>query len=106
MEANLSILRFDQTKKYNGILVMNTTETKKRPAFLIRLFSFVVMLFLLDFVIGSALRYFYFKQDSGLLYRTTYSMDSTRAEILIFGSSTANHHYVPGLFTNNLHLSC
>jgi len=33
-------------------------------------------------------------------------MDSTRADILIFGSSTANHHYYPDAFEKRLKMSC
>jgi len=61
------------------------------------------IVFLLDFTIGKILRHFYFKETSGMHYRTTYSMDSTRAEVLVFGSSRANHHYVPGVFEDSLH---
>jgi hypothetical protein len=64
-----------------------------------------VVLFILDFAIGRTLRYFYFNETSGLLYRTTFSIDSTTAEILIFGSSRANHHYVPEIFEEGLKMS-
>jgi hypothetical protein len=51
------------------------------------------------------LEYYYFKQKSGLYYRTTYAIDSTKAEIIVFGSSRASHHYVPDVFEDNLKLS-
>lgn len=60
---------------------------------------------ILDFIIGNTLRHFYFRQVAGADYRTAYSMDSTTAEILIFGSSRANHHYVPEVFEDNLKMS-
>ena len=66
---------------------------------------FIALLFLLDFSIGRILRHYYFSQDSGLLYQTTYALDSTKADIVIFGSSYANHHYAPGPFETRLHLS-
>ncbi|MBS1921538.1 MAG: hypothetical protein JST17_14910 [Bacteroidetes bacterium] len=84
----------------------DTGKSKKHQPFLVKLICFLIILFILDFAIGHLLKYLYFKQDSGSLYRTTYALDSTRADILIFGSSTANHHYVPGLFEKQLHLSC
>lgn len=59
----------------------------------------------LDFAIGKVLRHFYFTETSGLHYRTTYSMEKTDADILIFGSSRANHHYVPEVFVDSLGLS-
>ena len=81
---------------------MNKIKEKGIPDLLLKAFSFFIILFILDFSIGSILRYLYFKQTSGLLYRTTYSIDSTRAEFLIFGSSTANHHYDTRLFEKRL----
>ncbi len=80
-------------------------KEKELPDFLVKAFVFLVILFILDFSIGSILRYFYFKQDSGLLYRTTYSLDSTSADFLIFGSSTANHHYDPYVFEKRMKMS-
>jgi hypothetical protein len=62
----------------------------------------IVTVFVLDFVIGRSLRYFYFKEKSGLHQRTTYSMETTNAEVLVFGSSRANHHYVPVVFEDSL----
>jgi hypothetical protein len=57
---------------------------------------------LFDFVIGSGLKYLYTKQKSGLLYRTSYSIDSTRADYIVLGSSRANHNYDPKVFENTL----
>ena len=62
-----------------------------------------ITLVILDLLIGAVLKYYYFKQKSGLLYRSTYAIDSTRAAVLVFGSSRANHHYVPSVFENKLH---
>lgn len=76
------------------------------PHFLVKLFMFLFILFLLDFAIGSILKSLYFTQDSGLLYRTTYALDSTKADILIFGASKANHHYYPDAFEKKLNMSC
>jgi hypothetical protein len=64
-----------------------------------------IIVFVLDFAIGKTLRYFYFKQTSGYQYRTTYAFDETKADILIFGSSRANHHYVPGIFEDSLKMT-
>ncbi len=75
-----------------------------------RLFFKVILLLIIigiaDQVVGNLLRHYYFKQMSGLHYRTTYAIDSTRADMLIFGSSRADHHYVPDVFEDSLHLSC
>jgi hypothetical protein len=77
---------------------------KKNPAayLLLKLFLLFLAVILLDRAIGSVLRHFYFRQVSGMAYRTTYSIDSTEAELLVFGSSRANHHYHPDVFTAGL----
>lgn len=80
-------------------------KEKGLPVFLARAFVFLGILVVLDFSIGSILKYFYFKQESGLLYRTTYSLDSTRADFLVLGSSTANHHYNSKIFEKRLGMS-
>jgi hypothetical protein len=65
--------------------------------------AFVV--FILDFAIGRTLRHFYFKETSGFLFRTTYAMETTKADIIIFGASRANHHYVPEVFEDSLKMT-
>jgi hypothetical protein len=64
-----------------------------------------VFVFFFDFALGSIMRYFYFKEKSGLHFRTTYSMEQTEADIIVLGSSRANHHYVPEVFEDTLKLS-
>jgi hypothetical protein len=64
-----------------------------------------VVVFILDFAVGTSLRYFYFKETSGFLYRTTYVMEKTQADLLIFGSSRATHNYVPAIFEDSLKMS-
>jgi hypothetical protein len=63
------------------------------------------LVFLLDFAIGRTLRHFYFKETSGFHFRTTYSMETAEADVLIFGSSSANHHYVPEVFEDSLKMT-
>lgn len=72
---------------------------------LYKLTVFTIIIIGGDFLLGKALRYWYFKQESGLLYRTTYAMDITRSEALIFGSSRANHHYHPAVMAEKLGMS-
>jgi hypothetical protein len=73
--------------------------------FLFRLFLFGLIVWILDGSIGKMLEYFYFKQKSGVLFRTTYSIEQTKAELLIFGTSRANHDYRPDIFGKRLMLS-
>lgn len=71
--------------------------------FLKKLVLLVIVLIILDYLIGAAFKHYYFKQKVGLFYRITYIIDSTKADLLIFGSSRANHHYVPSVFENKVH---
>lgn len=51
------------------------------------------------------LKLYYFKQDSGFQYRTTYAIEETKAEILIFGSSRAKNHYHPNIIEERLKMT-
>jgi hypothetical protein len=77
----------------------------KRDLFILKFIFFLFVLLILDFVAGNTLKYLYFKQNSGWLYRTTYAIDNTNANILIFGASRANHHYCTNLFEDRLKIS-
>ena len=61
-----------------------------------------LVVFVLDFAIGRTLQHFYFKEKSGACFQITYSMETTKADILVFGASTARHHYVPEVFEGAL----
>jgi hypothetical protein len=82
---------------------MVKSNTYKR--FLVNLLVFLGLLFAFDKALGFMLQQLYFKQLAGEYYRATYSIDSTKADLLIFGSSRASHHYVPEVFEENLHMS-
>jgi hypothetical protein len=73
--------------------------------FLVNLLVFCGLLFAFDKALGFILHQLYFKQVAGECCRATYSIDSTKADILIFGSSRASHHYVPEVLEGNLHMS-
>jgi hypothetical protein len=77
-------------------------SSNKHIRFCLNFIILIIFLILTDQVAGGILRYFYFKQESGLLYRTTYAIDSTKADIIVLGSSRANHHYVPQIFRDCL----
>jgi hypothetical protein len=66
----------------------------------------LIFLVCLDVIFGTIIRYFYFRQTSGPDFVTTYSIEKANAAIIIFGSSRANHHYHPGIFEEQLKLSC
>ncbi|OAQ39219.1 hypothetical protein A5893_11165 [Pedobacter psychrophilus] len=73
--------------------------------FITKLCLFFLLVFILDFSIGNTLRYFYFKQESGLQYQATYAIEKTKEDLLIFGSSRACNHYMPTIFEEKLGLS-
>jgi len=65
----------------------------------------LIIAILLDLGIGEILKLFYFRQTSGTDYRTRYSIENTRDDLLIFGASTAVHGYIPTTFETRLNLS-
>jgi len=71
-----------------------------------KLFFVLIIVFVADFMIGSLLETYYFKQKAGPNSLTTYTMETTRAELLVLGSSRASHHYIPDVFEKELHLTC
>lgn len=71
-----------------------------------KVFIFITILFFIDLLLGNILNFFYFKQSSGLQYSATYSIEKTKAEMIIMGSSRANHHYDPRVLKKRLGISC
>lgn len=86
-------------------IVIKTFVEKMQLSFLYKIIIFLIIIGIIDFGVGSLLRYFYFKQYSGYLARTNYSINETTADVLIFGASTANHQYYPDVFEKRLNLS-
>ncbi|HEX2976628.1 MAG TPA: hypothetical protein VHO68_11890 [Bacteroidales bacterium] len=70
--------------------------------FFLRLLLILSVIILFDRIAGNILEKLYFRQKHGPGYLTTYSIDSTEARILVFGSSRANHGYVPDIFVREL----
>lgn len=73
--------------------------------FVINIIIFSTTVFILDLCIGRMLRYFYFNQKYGENYETTFVIDSVQADIIVFGSSPASHHYVSSIFKDSLNMS-
>lgn len=90
-------------------MILETLIFKLRKSnfwfFITKLCLFFLLVFMLDFSIGNVLRYFYFKQESGLQYQATYAIEKTKEALLIFGSSRACNHYMPIAFEEKLGLS-
>ena len=51
--------------------------------FLFRFILIGLVIFICDLGIGNILKFFYFRQTSGLLYRTTYETYNTNAKLLV-----------------------
>jgi hypothetical protein len=84
---------------------MKNPENRNLRRLIFKSLLIVFILFIIDYGIGKTLKFLYFRQVSGFSYRTTYSVDTTKAEVIILGSSRANHNYVPGIFEDSLHCS-
>jgi len=70
-----------------------------------RLIVLILILFVLDFIIGEALRYYFFRQKGGWDAKTVYTMQKMDAEVVVVGSSRASHHYVSDSLTKELGMS-
>lgn len=73
--------------------------------FITRLSIFIVIIYIADYAIGSQLEKYYYLQKQGTEYHTTFAMDSVNADLLIFGSSRACHHYDPAVLSPALNES-
>lgn len=67
--------------------------------------AFIFLIVLIDFVAGHLLQHYYFKIKSGPQYRTTFAIEKTTSDIIIFGSSRAMDHYNPFVFEDRFKLS-
>jgi hypothetical protein len=74
--------------------------------FALRALLFIALVVSLDFIAGSVLDYFYFKQKSGFQYRLNNAISKSQADIFILGSSRALHHYDPALIDSSTKLKC
>ncbi|MBF8964688.1 hypothetical protein I0P70_15670 [Pontibacter sp. FD36] len=71
--------------------------------FLKKLALMLSLVFATDFGIGNLLEHFYFRMGpSAPEYNTTYALNKAEEDILVFGSSRAQHHYDPTPFEENL----
>lgn len=62
---------------------------------------FLLMVFVLDYSLGRLLEHYYFKIDALTAEQhTTYSVEHADADVMVFGSSRAQHHYDPEAFAS------
>lgn len=64
-----------------------------------------LLVFVLDFLAGSGLEWMYDNQQRGNLHRIIYGLEESRADLMIFGSSSANHHFVPEIIGTGLQMT-
>jgi hypothetical protein len=81
-------------------------KNKSLKILFLKLLAFFAVVFILDMLIGNLLKKFYFKQEVGYDYLTTYSIEKTNADILFFGSSRSVNILNTDIFENQLGLSC
>ena len=84
----------------------NLLQKNNYTALAIKLGGFLILAFVFDVVLGGVLKNFYFKQKSGWEFRTKYSVETTQADILIFGASRAQQQYNPVFFEERMLQSC
>ncbi|NNC95045.1 MAG: hypothetical protein HKN92_05740 [Chitinophagales bacterium] len=86
---------------------MTDAQHNRREAF--KIFASIIRVLLLvailDFAIGSVLDRMYMNQKSGLESDTTYAINEADEDVIIIGSSRANHHYVPEIVSKELGMS-
>jgi len=70
-----------------------------------QIFIFIIVLFCFDRVVGGLLEYGFYKQPTGPNYQIIQSITTNRSDIVVLGSSRAQHHYNPEIFTKKIGLS-
>lgn len=81
-------------------------NTNTLKSFFLKLSVFIIIVFIADRLLGAVLKKFYFKQQAGYDYLTTYAIDKTTADLLILGSSRAVNIFNTGMFETQMGLSC
>ena len=89
----------------DNLFTFNSKNPMKNNQYLKFLKKIVIILAIFtisDQVVGHIIHHLFFNIAAGENYRTTFTIDSTKADILVFGASRANHHYVPDILENEL----
>ena len=73
--------------------------------FFFLLFISFCLLFITDRTLGNLLELKYFNAKSGVTFKTNYAMNKTSEDVLVFGTSRANHHYNTKILADSLSLS-
>jgi hypothetical protein len=68
---------------------------------IVRLLVFVLLVVASDKIIGRICEKLYYKSNDYNIHRLRYTLDSTREDILILGSSRAQYHFIPSIIDQN-----
>jgi hypothetical protein len=71
-----------------------------------KVFLFILLIISGDQLIGRILNYMYFNASSGKYAKLNYIINKSSEDILIFGNSHAECHYIPSILRDSLHLGC
>lgn len=74
--------------------------------FILSVLLFFVLVFLCDRMFGIACHYILTHPKDPTMSSDYYVPYATHEDVLVFGSSRANHHYVPGIVEDSLEMSC
>ena len=66
----------------------------------------IISFLILDYLLGLILYFSIVKSPDGRYYKTLYSLDSCKEDIIIFGSSRAETNYAPFVLEDSLKMSC
>ena len=86
--------------------MIKSVNTNTLKSFFLKLLVFITIVFIADRLLGAMLKKIYFRQEAGYDYLTTYAIEKTTAEMLIFGSSRAANIFNTGIFETQMGLSC
>ncbi len=86
--------------------MIKSVNTNTLKSFFLKLLVFITIVFITDRLLGAMLKKIYFMQEAGYDYLTTYAIEKTSAEMLIFGSSRAANIFNTGIFETQMGLSC
>jgi hypothetical protein len=69
-------------------------------AFIYKVLLFIFIVICVDFFTGFVFSSLFAKAKSGIAYKENYIFNKTNEAFLIFGSSRAEHHYIPEIISN------
>lgn len=71
--------------------------------FIKRAIALALAVIVIDFALGKVMAHFYFKMTSGQTARITYAMTKANENMIVFGSSRANHNYASDILQDSFH---